>query len=324
MTDQEENVTSESSTSLIQEVPSFDSSLTVNMIIRAVVAVIILVLNVAVIHCINKWTRLKRATRNMFLNLAASDILFGISTSFNALFIVPQLNWMTKNICWISFTFSSVSRCACSTGITLLAFDIFANTVLSKASNTTPWYLRMHFIGTVIGISWFLLGVLGTWMAVDISSFMYGCDPIAFFTALSGKVTVLAMAVQSMISTVFFAMTFGIASHRIRKFKSCVNPENLFQTAQSVKRLQREMKIAKIALALGVLYLVSHGPSIMTVTAMGVFDVSVPFELVLFTGVLVYFNSMGNCIIYWWRSLEFRKIWGQMLSCKSTNSVNPD
>ena len=80
--DHEENITFESSTSPIEQVFTGNplkngfSSLSVTIIIRTVIGVVILVVNNAVLNCISKWTQLKRATRILFLNLAASDIFF--------------------------------------------------------------------------------------------------------------------------------------------------------------------------------------------------------------------------------------------------------
>ena len=150
----------------------------------------------------------------MFLNLAASDILHGMATLLSSLMVNPQPNWMIINICWITHTFTIISRCACCTGIMLLAFDIFASTILFKVSNTTPWFVTMRFVGSVIGINWALLGALGIWVAVEASS--VGCNVVALFNTMSGRVAVLSILIQSLFSIVFYTMTFCIASHKIR------------------------------------------------------------------------------------------------------------
>ena len=325
MTGLEEDFSFESSTLMEKELTLSPLKRTftnfhITNVIRSVAGFVILILNIAVIYCTIKWTGLKKGTRIMFLNLSASDVLSGIASIYSFL-LIPESNGLVT-ICWILYTFAMTARCACSAGIMLLAFDIFANTILFKASNITPWFLTLRFVGSVTGISWVLLSILGTWIAVDTRS--VGCDPMTLFYTMSGKVAMLSTVVQSFISIVFYTMTFSMAYHKIRKLKASVNPENLFQTAQTVKRLQREMKIAKIALALGVLYIVSYGPNIVMITAVVFFEASVPLHIVSYTGILVNINSLGNCVIYWWRSQEFRQIWGKLLSCNCNNSVNPN
>ena len=166
MTHTEESVTFDLFTPLIEEtftpLPAQNEnlSLSVTTPIRFLVGVMIILLNAAVIYCTNKWTRLKRTTRTLFLNLAASDILFAVSTMLATPLMFPQANWMRGQICRITFTFTTISRCACSTGIMLLAFDIFAITVVFSTSNITPSVSKPYFIGTVLVLSWLPVTIL--------------------------------------------------------------------------------------------------------------------------------------------------------------------
>ena len=302
-----------------------NSTFSVSILIRFVVGVIITLLNVAVIHCTRKWKRIKRTTRMLFLNLAASDILFAISTVLTTPLIFPQAKWMSNQICLVTYTFTAISRCACGTGIMLLAFDIFVVTIVFNTSSLPPFVFKGYFIRTVIGVSWFALMAFGVWIALEISR--NDCLIRSMIDTTTSRVVVLVIVVQSFISVFFYTMTFVMAAHRIRKIKASVNPENVVQTAQYIKRLQREMKIVQITVALGLLYFMSHGPNVIALTAIGFFGVSIPLELIWFTSILLYFNAMGNCIIYWWRSMEFRTIWRQLFStsCRlNTVSIQTD
>ena len=272
----EQTPTFDTSTTLIEETSTTVqqrneySSLSVIISIRFVVGVVIIILNIAVICCVKKWTRLKRATRILFLNLAASDILFGVSTLFSVALIIPHADWMNDKICLMTYTSTTISRCACSTGIMLLAFDVFANTILFKTSNVITCVFKLYFIGSVVGLSWFPLFILGVWIIDEVSE--NDCNPERMAETTPGRVAVLVMVIQSLFSVLLYAITFSAAAHQIRKWRASINPENLLQTVQSIKRLQREMKIAKIAVALGVLYLLSHGPNIAVITEIVIFE----------------------------------------------------
>ena len=251
----------------------------------------------------------------MFLNLAASDIIFGVASLLTPILIFPQ----TDGICSLSLSLNGISGVACSTGIMLLAFDIMA-TVLYPDLNYTPLYLSLPFVRTVIGLTWLLTLALGIWIAVEVRS----CSVNALFQFQSTAVAVYLIIVQALISFTCYGVTFAITTHRIKKLKAELTSENLPLTSVIIRRLQRNIKMAKLVVSLGILYLVSHGPNIVMVTAGHLFGVSLPHHLVALTAILVPLNSLGNCVIYWWRSLEFRRIWQHMFSCISTNRIQPN
>ena len=151
------------------------------------------------------------------------------------------------------------------------------------------------------------------------------CNADPFQSQLEGCWIFPPLAISSSRCVFLFWMSVVSSVRRILPsiHKAGVVPENLFQTAQLVKRLQREWKLAKIAVKLGVLYIEFHIPNIVVITVIGVFGVSVPLQLAFISGILVYFDSMGNCVIYWWQSQEFRETWRKMFSCRcNNNSLN--
>ena len=90
--------------------------------LRGVLGLMIIVVNVAEICCIKKWTGLKIVTRTMFINLAAFDIVYGVTLLLTPLLIFPQ----TDGICLLMLPLNVISGVACSTSIMFLAFDIMA------------------------------------------------------------------------------------------------------------------------------------------------------------------------------------------------------
>ena len=295
------------------------SSLPVVNLIHGIVGVVILLVNIGLINCIGKWTRLKMATKMLFVNLATSDILFSVGSllNFSRLF---QHTGVT--ICSIATALKVVSRCVCSASIMFIAFDIFT-TILFCNSSISNFFLTLPFIGTLLAITWLLsLPLAGVWIVGQIST--NSCNLIAAFKMKISGVVAIVMVIQSLVSFLLYGLTYGIAAHRIRKLKASITPENLHETSLSVRRLQRNIKIAKLAIALGLLHLITHGPNLTVVTANGIFSASIPHNLFFISSIFLPINSLGNCLIYWWRSQEFRKIWRKMLSCKSTNSIEPN
>ena len=172
-----------------------------------------------------------------------------------------------------------------------------------------------------MGITWFLLLALGIWIAVEADR--YDCGVDALFQIMPTGVAVFSIILQALISFTCYGITFAVTAQRIQKLKCDLNSENLLQTSVVIKRLQRNIKLAKLAVSLGVLYLVSLGPFIAMITASRLLAVTMPYVITGITGLLVPLNSLGNCVIYWWRSQEFRIIWRQMFSCFLNNRILP-
>ena len=212
------------------------------------------------------------------------------------------------------------SGVACSTGIMLLTIDIMA-TVLLSDSYGTPQFLTVPVTRTVIGITWFLSLSLGIWIVVELDNI--GCSVNFMFRLKPAGIAVFCNIVQALISFTCYGITYTFTAHSIQTLKADMNSENLLQTSVVIKRLQRNIKLAKLAVLLAVLYFVSHGPSIAMVTASRLFEVSIPNVFVGLAGLFLPLNSLGNCVIYWWRSLEFRRIWREMFSCILSNRVQP-
>ena len=283
---------------------------------RGALGLMIIVMNIAEIYCIRKWTGLKTVTRTMFINLSASDIVFGVALLLTPFFIFPQ----TDRICLIALPLNVISGVACSTSIMFLAFDIMAASWYLDSVDAQP-FLPMPFIRTVTQLAWFLLLALGVWIAVEINR--TACEDYFMFRLQSTGIAIYSVIVQALISFICYGVAFGITSHRIRKLKADLNSENLPQTSVVIKRLQRNMKLAKLAGSLGVLYLISHGPNVIIITAGRLSGVLISEVYIMPTSLLMPLNSLGNCVIYWWRSQEFRKIWKQTFSCILTNRVQP-
>ena len=286
-------------------------------IFRGVLGLLIIIVKIAESYCIKKWTGLKMVTRTMFINLAASDILYGVASLLAPFLTFPQ----TDGICVLALPLNVISKVACSTSIMFLAFDIMA-VAWYHDSIDPQLFFTLPFIRTVMGITWFLLLALGIWIAVEVDR--YDCGVDALFQIMPTGVAIFSICVQTFISFTCYGITFAVTAQRIQKLKSDLNSENLLQTSVVIKRLQRNIKLAKLAVSLGVLYLVSLGPNIVMITASRLLGVSIPYVITGLTGLLVPLNSLGNCVIYWWRSLEFRIIWRQMFSCNlNTNRIHP-
>ena len=142
--------------------------------LRGVFGLIIIAINVVEIYCIKRWTGLKNVTRTMFLNLGASDIIFGVSSLITPLLTFPQAD----GICSLIVSLNNISRVACSTGIMIHAFDIL-KTAFYHDSYDAPQFFTMSFIRKVLSISWFLTLVLGIWINVESSGI--GCSPYVLF-----------------------------------------------------------------------------------------------------------------------------------------------
>ena len=89
--------------------------------LRGAFGLMIIVINIAEIYCIKKWIGLKTVTRTMFINLAASDIVFGVAS-----LLTPLLFPQTDGIGQLVLPLNMISGVACSTSIMFLAFDIMA------------------------------------------------------------------------------------------------------------------------------------------------------------------------------------------------------
>ena len=90
----------------------------------------------------------------MRINLAASDISFGIASLSVALQIIPSLQ-DTLAICSFSFAVQTVSGCICGNGLMLLSFDIFTTTLLINL-NMTLCSFKTNFLKILLGITWLL------------------------------------------------------------------------------------------------------------------------------------------------------------------------
>ena len=284
--------------------------------LRGVLGLMIIIMNIAELYCIKKWTGLKIVTRTMFINLAASDIVFGLALLLTPLLVFP----LTNGICLLVLPLNVISGVASSTSIMFLAFDIMATSWYLDSVDAQP-FLTKPLFKTVMRIAWFLLIALGIWIAVEVS--LTACEEYFMFRLQSIGIAVFSVIIQALISFTCFGITFALTAHRIKKLKADLNSENLLQASVVIKRLQTNMKLAKLAVSLGVLYLVSYGLYVMMITTGRLLGILIPEVFTLSAGSLVPLNSMGNCAIYWWRSLEFRRIWRQVFSCFLNNRVQP-
>ena len=190
---------------------SVSSSLHTFSLIQGVLGIVILVLNIGVVYCIKRWTGLKLVTRVLLINLGASDIMYGLTSLFNALIVIPR---MSLTICSVSFAFKVVSGCVCSNSIMLLAIDIFASALFSQ-SRVGAFLLAMPFIGTLIGLGWLLFLAFACWMIIQVNG--TSCNFMEMLHMQSTGVVVSAMIIQSVISLVIYGLTLTITAYRIRK-----------------------------------------------------------------------------------------------------------
>ena len=180
----------------------------------------------------------------------------------------------------------------------------------------------MRFIGTLIGLGWLLFLAFACWMIIQVNG--TSCNFMEMLHMQSTGVVVSAMIIQSVISLVIYGLTLTITAYRIRKLKASLSPENQPETSFVVQTLQLNLRLCKLTKTLCLLYVICYAPNIITTTMTRYSVKSVPDGILIFASSLVPVNSLGNCVIYWFRSQEFRKIWRHMLSCISVNAVAPN
>ena len=107
----------------------------------------VIVLNIVVIKCVQKWQKLNHETRILLINLAVADTILGIGTLWRGAFLSLPINPNLQ--CAITNGIGTVSSLASIKGILLLSFDTFVVTTFGWRDGNIVVWKKMIYVSIV-------------------------------------------------------------------------------------------------------------------------------------------------------------------------------
>ena len=285
---------------------------------------IIFGMNCTVLRCILLWRGLNFGTRLSLVNLAIADLLFGL-----CILLLGFNNLITRNTqlpCLVIYSITVVTGTVSVTGIMLLSINIFI--IMRHCHNTTLPQHRKTFKAALAG-AWLISISFAGWYVLD---FVYKekgiviCSFSVQRVLTQPMVTIYALIIIEMtVSIGLLISTAFTAWIRIRKIKREITPENYGLTQVRLLKIQYNMKIAKVAMAVCALFAISWGPWSIVLFTYGVKNQDLPSWIITVIRFTMPLNSIGNVFIYRYRSSHFRQLLNDLICfCKNNTTVHPD
>ena len=280
------------------EVQDFCSWYIANCVLNALLTLSAIILNSLTIQALRRTSALPKPLKTLLLSLAVSDLGVGLLCHpFNVAFLIK---WLQKNS-------ESYPTCAAYTAFT------FITNLLSKASFLSILALSVdRFLAIHLHLRYQELVTHKRVVAAVISMWILSAFFALFRLLVSTDITMVVFAVNGIICYVVSAVLYFRIYLAVRHHKKQIVAQRVQEEAQNREEIASNVKsVSKSAVATFYVYLVflacylPHSFSLAFVVLSK--STSVTKVTIVYTWVLVLFNSSLNPVIYCWKLKPIRR-----------------
>ena len=304
-----------------------DTGFYVRQCFKLCACVLVLAGNSLILVAIKRSKSLHQVTYYLLANLAVSDILFGVCIGLHAVSSFTESHAMSCIIVGLS----NLSGGSCMSGVLFLALQSFLCLKF-------PLKFRMGFNNKTAVIM--ILGSWAFWACQGVSAYVHRisssdntndsiCEAVSsnnknhplmwVFTAV-GDIHMVTLIVLQVSSLVMIHRRRKLLQAQVRS--ACREPSTIGESARHMKRLNKFGRTVEITTYVLVLFLVSWGPMLFSLSLFLVCGERCNFmDNHTWISNLTILNSLGNVFIYWKKSDEFRAAFSNICHCKQRIGV---